>query len=95
MVDCASLENWRAERFRGFESLPLRHSFMKFIHDQIVASSYPRHFTGLITVKGLQDKSFLKPIAEKLKADFSSSQTRQTQAAEGVIVLPDRIFPLP
>ena len=26
MVDCASLENWRAERFRGFESHPLRHS---------------------------------------------------------------------
>ena len=25
MVDCASLENWRAERFRGFESHPLRH----------------------------------------------------------------------
>ena len=24
MVDCASLENWRAERFRGFESHPLR-----------------------------------------------------------------------
>ena len=25
VVDCASLENWRAERFRGFESHPLRH----------------------------------------------------------------------
>ena len=25
MVDCAGLENRRAERFRGFESHPLRH----------------------------------------------------------------------
>ena len=25
MVYCASLENWRAERLRGFESHPLRH----------------------------------------------------------------------
>ena len=25
MVDCASLENWRAARSRGFESHPLRH----------------------------------------------------------------------
>ena len=43
MVDCASLENWRAERFRGFESHPLRQfsPYFKRVADQ--SSPIPGH----------------------------------------------------
>ena len=39
MVECTGLENQRAERYRGFESLPLRHESNPFSYGSNIIDS--------------------------------------------------------
>ena len=67
MVDCASLENWRAERFRGFESHPLRHDpspvFPGLGHGVSEREENPCAALGSNAVASFASKAFLPRLA--------------------------------